>query len=93
MKKLLVTVLLNILLFSLASCSKSQMSGNIADCAEAVDSSYINFEVIDFNYRDGWTILYDKNTKVMYIILDGYQSTGMTPILNADGTPKLYEGD
>ena len=93
MKKLLVTVLFTILLISLVSCSKSQMSGNIADCAEAVDSNYINFEVIDFSDRDGWTILYDKNTKVMYIILDGYQSTGMTPILNADGTPKLYEGE
>jgi len=94
MKKLLVTVLLTILLFSLASCSTTpQMSGNIADCAEAVHSNYINFEVIDSCYSDGWAILYDKNTKVMYIILDGSQSTGMTPILNADGTPKLYEGD
>lgn len=69
------------------------MSGNIKDVAEAVNSKYINFAIVEHDHANGWTILYDKNTKVMYIILDGYQSTGMTPILNADGTPKLYEGD
>ena len=81
-----------LLLVSFVSCSPA-LSGNIGDVAEAVDSKYIDFAIVEQDRVEGWAILYDKNTKVMYIILDGYQSTGMTPILNADGTPKLYEGD
>ena len=92
MKKILSCLLLVFLLVSFMSCSAS-MSGNIGAIAEVVDSKYVDFEVIDSDSMDGWIVLYDKNTKVMYVILDGYQSTGMTPILNADGTPKLYEGD
>ncbi len=92
MKKILSCLLLLLLLVSVVSCSPA-MSGNIEGVAEAVASKYVDFEVIDSDSMDGWTVLYDKNTKVMYVILDGYQSTGMTPILNADGTPKLYEGD
>jgi hypothetical protein len=92
MKKILAVVLLTILLLSLISCGPAA-SGTIVECAKEVDDQYVNFEIVEHDSRGGWTVLYDKNTKVMYLILDGYQSTGMTPILNADGTPKLYEGD
>ena len=92
MKKILSCLLLMLLLVSFVSCSPA-LSGRVEDIAEAVDSKYIDFAIVEQDHTDGWVILYDKNTKVMYIILDGYQSTGMTPILNADGTPKLYEGD
>lgn len=40
-------------------------------------------------YIDNNTIYYDKNTGVMYYRM----SNAMFPILNSDGTPKLYEGD
>lgn len=93
MKKFLsILILVVILCCSLVSCGAAK-SGTIKDVAECVDSKYIDFVVVEYDYHDGWTILYDKNTMVMYVILDAYQSTGMTPILNADGTPRLYEGD
>jgi hypothetical protein len=92
MKKFLsIFILIVVLCCTLVSCNAA--SGNINAVAECVDSKYIDFVVVESDYRDGWTILYDKNTMVMYVILDAYQSTGMTPILNADGTPRLYEGD
>lgn len=56
---------------------------------------YCDLEIIaDFTTRaDGYigndTIYYDKNTGVMYYRM----SNAMFPILNSDGTPKLYEGD
>lgn len=93
MKRLFVLFLLLVLFCSLVSCADPAFSGNIADCAEAVDSKYVDFEIIESDSSEGWVILYDKNTMVMYIILDGYQSTGITPILNTDGTPKLYKGE
>ena len=92
MKKFLsILILIVILCCTLVSCGAS--SGRINTVAECVDSKYVDFVVVEYDYHDGWTILYDKNTMVMYVILDAYQSTGMTPILNADGTPRLYEGD
>jgi hypothetical protein len=93
MKKFLsILILVVVLCCSLVSCGAAG-SGSIKDVAECVDSKYMDLAVVEYDFHDGWTILYDKNTMVMYIILDAYQSTGMTPILNADGTPRLYEGD
>lgn len=91
MKKICIISLLLILICSLVSCG--EYIEGIDAVAEAVDSKYVDFEIIASDYAEGWTVCYDKNTKVMYVILDAYQSTGMTPILNEDGTPKLYEGD
>jgi hypothetical protein len=91
MKKIFIVVLMLILICSLVSCGESL--GGLGAVAEAVDSKYVDFEIIASDATEGWTVCYDKNTKVMYVILDAYQSTGMTPILNEDGTPKLYEGD
>ena len=39
-------------------------------------------------------IVYDKDTKVMYSISNGARNRGtLTVLLNADGTPKIWEGD
>jgi hypothetical protein len=39
-------------------------------------------------------IVYDKDTKVMYSISNGTYNRGtLTVLLNADGTPKIWEGD
>lgn len=87
-----ILILIVVLCCTLVSCGAAN-SGTIKDVAERVDSKYMDLAVVEYDYHNGWTILYDKNTMVMYVILDAYQSTGMTPILNADGTPRLYEGD
>lgn len=43
-------------------------------------------------YVEGLTqyTMYDPETLVMYVYMDGYNSAGMSVIYNADGTPKLY---
>lgn len=56
---------------------------------------YCDLEIIaDFTtrsngYIENNRIYYDKNTGVMYYRM----SNAMFPILNSDGTPKLYEGE
>lgn len=35
--------------------------------------------------------LYDSDTKVMYLYIDGIRAGDLTVMVNADGTPKLYE--
>ena len=89
MKKILSCMLLMLLLVSFVSCSPA-LSGRIEDIAEAVDSKYIDFAVVEQDHTDGWVILYDKNTKVMYIWLTT-NCGGITPLYNPDGTLKLYE--
>ena len=37
--------------------------------------------------------MYDKNTKVMYVYVDLGESGGLQVLLNADGSPMLYEGE
>jgi hypothetical protein len=40
-----------------------------------------------------WQIVYHKDTKVMYAVSIGYYNCGnVTLLVNADGTPMVYEG-
>lgn len=39
-------------------------------------------------------IVYDNETKVMYAVSNGHYNYGnLTLLVNADGTPKLYDGE
>lgn len=41
-----------------------------------------------------YAVVYDRETKVMYAISDAtYNQGNFTMLVNADGTPKLYEGE
>lgn len=54
-----------------------------------------NFEVVEV-VKDGYNycsvIVYDKNTKVEYLIIKLGYGKGITPLLDSDGKPLLYEG-
>ena len=56
------------------------------------NNEYFNLVVI---YKDSSSteIAYDKNTGVMYYIKSNFYAYGITPIYNADGSLKLYEGE
>lgn len=41
-----------------------------------------------------WAVVYHRKTKVMYAVSHGsYNSGTMTLLVNADGTPMIYNGD
>lgn len=52
---------------------------------------------IEIYKQKGFSIVVDKNTRVMYLITcEGYSSLyikGITVLVNADGKPLLYEGE
>ena len=54
-------------------------------------SEYIDLEKIA--YDDSNTVYRDRNTNVLYLQIKYSGGKTMTPILNSDGTAKLYEGD
>lgn len=51
-----------------------------------------NFVMVEGNYN--WCIVYHKETKVMYAVSQGGNSRGtFTLLVNADGTPMIWEGE
>lgn len=82
MKRYIVIVLLTCL--ALVGCSRN---------GQAEEEKRINrFAVAERgNY---WTVVYDKNTRVMYVVSDvAYNRGTFTVMVDADGKPLLYEGE
>jgi hypothetical protein len=74
-------------MLAVSLCGCSNIVG-IDEVIKSPDTKLIDFEVVDNNY---WgAILVDKNTNVMYYWITS-NAGGITPILNSDGTPKLFE--
>lgn len=78
---LIISIVLNVL-FIIDKRTNNEYS-------EIIVSEYIDLEEVS---DSGNQVLYrDKTTNVLYIKL--LPSGGITPIINPDGTAKLYEGD
>ena len=60
-------------------------------CSEVEDKSLWNsdFVIVEENYK--YYIVYHKETKVMYTV--SYNNGVFTLLVNADGTPMLWEGE
>lgn len=88
-KRVLITSLLIIMMFLLSSCKTTT---TIYENGEY--TKYDQFVVIEEknNFDEGvlYTV-YDKDTKVMYYMLNSGYKFGISPIYNADGTIKVYE--
>lgn len=83
MKKMLVIALALILIVILAGCGMKEESLD-----EDTDTG---FRVLErFDSDPNALVVYDVNTGVMYLI--NYHG-GVTPIINADGSPRIWEGD
>ena len=90
-KKILLTIILCLLLtaFSFTACGNSTVNATDSNnnyngnMFTKVKSGLGNFYVV-----------YDNETKVMYAVSDGLYNSGvLTMLVNADGTPKIYEGE
>ena len=80
MKKCCVILLLLIFVFCLSACCKS------SEPSQEIELKWIKCGSL--HYGGDWaTLYYDSDTKVIYMS----NKFGKTAILNADGTPMLYE--
>ena len=85
--KKIAIVLTLALCFLMTGCKK----GDVYESSE-LGNKYIDLQIIYIDEAIGTEVVYDKNTGVMYFIkTSGYQF-GITPIYNADGSLKLYDG-
>ena len=88
MRKKIITLLITVTMaLSLTSCGKSV---SIVENADTEAESTVMFE--RHTLDDHYSILVDKETGVCYLKYEsvgGY--SGLTVMLNADGTPKIWE--
>lgn len=60
--------------------------------SEATESVSSMFVLVEETYN--WSIVYHRETKVMYAVSDGgYNQGSFTVMLNPDGTPQLWDGE
>lgn len=87
MKKIALIIITLAAVLAMAGC---ELPVEAKDNAPKVED-YVNMLVVCSNISE--KLVYDNNTGVMYYQYSYSRSNcGMTPIYNADGTLKIYEG-
>ena len=83
MKKKLIAILI-IGALSLTACTKVE---SVNDNKQSETNMFIEIE-----HTDNWRVVYHKETKVMYAVsFGGYNCGDFTLLVNADGSPMLWE--
>lgn len=89
-KKSFVYILALVMCLSLTACTT--YSDHVKSVVTDVNLEESKFKQVEDNSI--FAIVYDIDTKVMYSISKGgYNQGTLTMLVNADGTPKLYEED
>lgn len=89
-KKIFISMLASMMI--LVGCSSEQgttsdlIGGRFVVLDECKDSNQMG------NYYATY-ITYDKDTKVMYYILDGYRRAGLCPMYDTNGDIMVYGGE
>lgn len=66
----------------------------LTGCSEVEDKTSDKTEFVVVESTSIWDIVYNKRTKVMYAVSQGTYNKGtFTLLVNADGTPMIWEGD
>lgn len=84
--RLIVVVLLCLIV--LCSCSNNKTENSNRCYVVTNDITFVL--VVDTSYLD---VFVHKETKVIYIFNNASYKGGMTPLLDEDGKPILWEGD
>lgn len=89
-KKLGLVISITLAMFlglGLVGCSDSELETKTSPASEVAEENIL----VEVNSSGNATTYYDPDTKVMYLWVSGYRKGGLTVMLNADGTPKLYK--
>ena len=66
----------------------------LTGCSEVEDKTSDKTEFVVVESTSIWDIVYNKRTKVMYAVSQGTYNKGtFTLLVNADGTPMIWEGE
>lgn len=85
MKKVVSIFVAVVLAIFLTACASNE---SYSEVKEDTPSMFVQ---VENGYS--WEVYYHKDTKVMYVVSDGYYNSGtFTVMMNPDGTPMLWEG-
>ena len=88
-KFLTIVICLFMIIFGLIACATSTVNATDSNNNYNGGNMFTKVE----SRLDNFYVVYDNETKVMYAVSDGLYNRGvLTMLVNADGTPKLYEG-
>lgn len=78
----------------LTGCGKSYKQAQSGTSNKEYGNGYFTL-ISEWEYfTEDYKIVYANDTKVKYLIISGTEKkSGITPLLNADGTPQLYEDE
>ena len=86
-RKLAYILILSMLLLSGCDVKTVKTVGEVGTVQKDDTSMFIEVE-----QTGGWKVVYHKETKVMYVVSTGTYNFGtFTLLVNADGTPMLWE--
>ena len=91
-KRVFMFVLLIVLIVCLSSCSKL---GDSADDISINEHEICDFAKIcetDYKFGNHSSLWYDKTTGGVYLLIYGTYMSSFTPVFNADGTLKIWDG-
>lgn len=86
MKKMMSMVLIiTFILLLLVGCSESTKQSN-------KENTYEKYSFTTIMYSDNYNIVYQNETKVMYVMSTGYYNIGnFTVLVDGNGKPMLYK--
>lgn len=86
MKKITsVVLIITFILLLLVGCSESTKQSNN-------ENTYEKYGFTTITHSDDYNIVYQNETKVMYVISTGYYNIGnFTVLVDENGKPKLYK--
>ena len=88
MKRWIVAALVLALGLMMAACAKGKVDGR-----QIADAEVDNCMFMVVSKERGGMVLVDKATGVMYWMSNGgYNGGNLTLLINADGTPRIWEG-
>lgn len=92
MKKLIVLILACAMLITMGGCGSYLYVEKESDL-QAEEKTRETSMFVSVEVAGDWRIVYHKETKVMYAVsAGGYNCGNFTLLVNADGTPMVYEG-
>lgn len=88
MRNKIIIIILTIIVGAILTCC------NIKHVQEKQEAKASNSMFIVIEQTPLWEIVYNKETKVMYAVSNGYYNMGtFTMLCNKEGKPQLWEGN
>ena len=93
MKKHMPEILLAVAVIISLALTIAATFGNKAQPTKETNGLWSGYSTVEVNPPNGYKIVYDTHTGVMYHMSQGSHNRGtLTLLVNADGTPRVWEG-